>query len=103
MRGRNSSRLNQLIERSKHAWHGVKLYQPDWSRDSHRLAFDAESREGLQLHLILNADWDRSNSNCHRWMATPGTGGSIPPSIRRTTSSNGQARLIPPQRTRLYR
>ena len=51
--------LNQLIQRSKHAWHGVKLYQPDWGEHSHCLAFGAEiPEEGLRLHLILNAYWE---------------------------------------------
>ena len=34
--------LNQLLRDAKHAWHGVKLDQPDWSPDSHSLAFGAE-------------------------------------------------------------
>src|SRR5262249_8172443 len=51
--------LTQLLRDSKHAWHGVKLQQPDWSPTSHSLAFGAELRdEGVQFHLILNAYWD---------------------------------------------
>jgi isoamylase len=51
--------LVDLLKTSKHAWHGLKIGQPDWSPDSHSLAFGAEFRqEGLQLHLILNAYWD---------------------------------------------
>jgi glycogen operon protein len=39
-------------------WHGIYFGQPDWSYDSHSLAFtlhhpDAEE----QLHVILNAYW----------------------------------------------
>ena len=51
--------LNQFLRDAKHAWHGVKLNQPDWGPDSHSLAFGAESEEqGLSLHLILNAYWE---------------------------------------------
>lgn len=39
-------------------WHGVKLGQPDWSHDSHSLAFTLRHPEaGEQLHVILNAYW----------------------------------------------
>ena len=51
--------LNALIRRAKSAWHGVKLYQPDWRTCSHSLAFTAEIRqEQLQFYLILNAYWE---------------------------------------------
>src|SRR5262249_6740962 len=44
--------LNEFIQQSKHAWHGVKLDQPDWGPSSHSLAFGAElERLGLGLHL----------------------------------------------------
>jgi glycogen operon protein len=48
--------LSQLLRRAVHAWHGVKLGQPDWSPWSHSLALSTEIRaEKLCLHLILNA------------------------------------------------
>jgi len=51
--------LNQFLQASKHAWHGVKLWQPDWSANSHSLAFSAElPAQELLLHLILNAYWE---------------------------------------------
>jgi len=51
--------LNELLESAQHAWHGVKLGQPDWGPNSHSLAFGAElSLQRLQLHLILNAYWE---------------------------------------------
>jgi glycogen operon protein len=51
--------LNQLLHRSKKAWHGVKLNQPDWSWRSHSLAFSTELPvENLAIHLILNAYWE---------------------------------------------
>ena len=51
--------LNQWIQRSNKAWHGVKVGQPDWGEHSHSLAFSAELREeGLCVYLILNAYWE---------------------------------------------
>jgi isoamylase len=51
--------LTQLLQHSKHAWHGLKIEQPDWSAGSHSLALGWELRgEALHLHLILNAYWD---------------------------------------------
>jgi len=52
--------LTQLIQGANKAWHGVKLNQPDWSDDSHTLAFGAEiRRQNLFLYLILNAYWEQ--------------------------------------------
>jgi glycogen operon protein len=51
--------LNELIRTANKAWHGVKLYQPDWSESSHSLAFTAEiRRQQFLAHLILNAYWE---------------------------------------------
>jgi glycogen operon protein len=51
--------LNTLIRESRHAWHGVKLHQPDWGDGSHSVALGAELRnEWLQVYLILNAYWE---------------------------------------------
>jgi isoamylase len=51
--------LNQLLRESNRAWHGVKLFQPDWSNSSHSLAFSAELKNLRQIvHLILNAHWE---------------------------------------------
>jgi glycogen operon protein len=58
-RERQRVSLNQLLHGSKHAWHGVKLGNPDWGSSSHSLAFEAElSAERLRLYLILNAYWE---------------------------------------------
>jgi glycogen operon protein len=40
------------------AWHGVKLYQPDWSPWSHSLALNVKAADGLAFHLIFNAYWE---------------------------------------------
>jgi isoamylase len=51
--------LNQLLLEANIAWHGVKVFEPDWSANSHSLALSAElPREKLLLHLILNFYWE---------------------------------------------
>ncbi len=51
--------LTEMLRLANRAWHGVKLYQPDWGDASHSLALGAEIREeGMHLHLILNAYWE---------------------------------------------
>jgi glycogen operon protein len=40
-------------------WHGIDVALPDWSYDSHSLAFTLHHpKAGEQLHLILNAYWE---------------------------------------------
>ena len=74
--------LNQLLRAATIAWHGVTLNQPDWSDESHSVAFSAEvRREELLLHLVLNAYWEpldfelppvgsRENDPWCRWIDT---------------------------------
>jgi glycogen operon protein len=51
--------LTQWIAEANKSWHGVKLGQPDWGKDSHSIAFTAELRwEKMFVHLILNAYWE---------------------------------------------
>jgi glycogen operon protein len=51
--------LTQLLRGANKAWHGTKLNQPDWSQQSHSLAFSADVwTEKLCFHLILNAYWE---------------------------------------------
>jgi isoamylase len=51
--------LNQVLREQIHAWHGVKLNQPDWSPFSHSIALSGElKREGVLVYIILNAYWD---------------------------------------------
>jgi isoamylase len=39
-------------------WHGVALNQPDWSQDSHSLAFELTNPDDKEhLYIILNAYW----------------------------------------------
>jgi glycogen operon protein len=51
--------LNQLLSTAEHAWHGVKLDQPDWSPWSRSIALGAElPDENLRLHFIVNSYWE---------------------------------------------
>jgi len=51
--------LTQLINGATNNWHGTKLHQPDWSDQSHSVAFSAElKREGLLVYFIFNAYWE---------------------------------------------
>jgi isoamylase len=48
--------LDQLLREAHRAWHGVKLYEPDWRDVSHTLALTAEVPSSrLVVHVILNA------------------------------------------------
>ncbi len=50
--------LSQLISSATKNWHGVKLDRPDWSDQSHSVAFSAELKaEGLLVYFIFNAYW----------------------------------------------
>ena len=40
-------------------WHGVKLEQPDWGKNSHALAYELRNEfSGEHIHVILNAYWE---------------------------------------------
>jgi isoamylase len=74
--------LNELIRDAPHAWHGVKLFQPDWSDQSHSIAFSSDlPGEALTFFMILNAFWEplhfelpQARDNLpirwHRWIDT---------------------------------
>jgi glycogen operon protein len=71
--------LNTLIHNANKAWHGVRLFQPDWGDNSHSLAFGGELKEeGIRFHLILNAYWEPldfelpalANGTWRRWIDT---------------------------------
>ena len=51
--------LSELLKQANKAWHGVKLFQPDWSDTSLAVALGAELKmEGLVIHTMLNAYWE---------------------------------------------
>jgi len=48
--------LNQWIHAAPHAWHGVQLNRPDWTEQSHSLAFSTDiANLNLAVHMIFNA------------------------------------------------
>src|SRR5262249_40082878 len=50
--------LSTLLQQANKAWHGVRLYQPDWGDNSHSVALEAEiRRERVHFHIILNTYW----------------------------------------------
>ena len=49
--------LAEFIERAKIQWHGVHLWTPDLSADSHSLAATAYLSGGGGFHLMTNAYW----------------------------------------------
>ena len=74
--------LSQLIRQTHVTWHGVKLYEPDWSDASHSVAFTSTFRERrMAFHAIFNAYWepldfelpaiaDGADDPWHRWIDT---------------------------------
>jgi isoamylase len=51
--------LTQLISEGIRGWHGVKLNEPDWGKDSHCVALSAElPLQRLRVYLILNSYWE---------------------------------------------
>jgi glycogen operon protein len=50
--------LREMLEQSHIEWHGVKLYCPDFSDDSHTLAATVYAENGPAFHLMLNAFWE---------------------------------------------
>jgi isoamylase len=49
--------LDEFLEESVIRWHGIELDQPDWSPNSHSLAFTVEGNRE-HLHLIFNSFWE---------------------------------------------
>jgi isoamylase len=48
--------LRELLDKRLITWHGIKLNEPDWSEQSHSIAFTVQSLSGTSaLHLIINA------------------------------------------------
>jgi len=48
--------LRALIDKRLITWHGIKLNEPDWSDQSHSIAFTIQSLSGtMAMHFIVNA------------------------------------------------
>ncbi len=54
----NSFSLAEFIERAKIQWHGVQLWAPDLSANSHSLAATAYIENEGGFHLMVNAYWE---------------------------------------------
>jgi isoamylase len=51
-----SMSLKQLLKQGIITWHGIKLNEPDWSSNSHSIAFTAQSLSGkIAMHFMINA------------------------------------------------
>ena len=58
-RGKLILNLNEILRRARVEWHGVKLRCPDWSDESHSLAFTVGTLDGRFLvHGMVNAYWE---------------------------------------------
>jgi glycogen operon protein len=78
---RRRATLLQILREEEHAWHGVRLNRPDWSRSSHTIVLGGELKEeGISVHIILNAYWEslefelpvlkEGKENWRRWIDT---------------------------------
>ena len=57
--GRAAPNLNELLRQARFDWHGVTLNCPDWTEQSHSLAFTLRGPDArFLLHTILNAHWE---------------------------------------------
>jgi glycogen operon protein len=51
--------LSQILQSAQIQWHGIRLNQPDWSDNSHSIAFTVNSLHGtMETHFMLNAYTD---------------------------------------------
>jgi len=57
-RGRREQTLADFLTEAHIQMHGTKLNQPDWSHDSHSLAFTARDPAGGMLHVMINGYWE---------------------------------------------
>jgi len=54
--------LSEELREANITWHGLRLFQPDWSPDARVLALTTTSDDGLRLtHMIFNTDWQRQD------------------------------------------
>jgi glycogen operon protein len=51
--------LAEFLRQAEIRWHGVRLDEPDWGKDSHSLAVTVKSAKAARLvHFIFNAWWE---------------------------------------------
>ena len=56
-----SGSLRDFLAQAHIDWHGVKLFSPDYSEESHTLAMAGYVGNGFAFHLMLNAFWEPLN------------------------------------------
>ena len=54
---RYSLSLRDFLAQARFDWHGVQLFKPDLSEDSHTIAATAHTKNGPSAHLMVNAFW----------------------------------------------
>jgi len=57
-RGRRDQTLADFLTEAQIQIHGTKLNQPDWTHDSHTLAWTARDPAGGMLHFMINGYWE---------------------------------------------
>jgi glycogen operon protein len=57
-RDRRDQTLTEFLSEANIQIHGMKLNEPDWSHDSHSLAFTARDPVGGMLHVMINGYWE---------------------------------------------
>ena len=70
--------LNQLLAQARLTWHGIALNSPDWSEESHSIAFTHTSLlQTFTIHVMLNVYWEpltfelpRRDGYWRRWVDT---------------------------------
>ncbi len=74
--------LSELIKEAHVTWHGVKLYEPDWTPSSHSVACTWQfTHRRMMFHAIFNAYWealdfelppvvDSAHDRWRRWIDT---------------------------------
>jgi len=57
-RSHDQQTLADFLREARIQFHGIKLNQPDWSDESHSLAFTAEGPAGGTFYFMINAYWE---------------------------------------------
>jgi isoamylase len=55
---RYSLTLREFLEQAEIDWHGVQLFKPDLSQDSHTIAATLYMKGGPSAHVMFNAFWE---------------------------------------------
>jgi glycogen operon protein len=101
-----SMSLFQLLEKALIHWHGIKLGQPDWSDQSHTIAFTVQSLSGKTImQYMLNAYKEelefelpvlQNNSRWSRWIDTSQESPQDISSIKEAVVITSEKYCVPP-------